>query len=240
MKINIRRNTIINKENVYKKQTVVESYNRRIYFGLSDGLLFKEEILSIIDWFDGAKVILDCPCGTGKLGLALKAPKYKDIRLYGSDISELMLEKARQAEGYYHLSIQNLLKTSYEDNFFDIVYVSRFFMLFHDIDPYLAEIKRILKPDGLFIFDSIRWSIHNIVHLFIGTEEGYNYPRSTKTVSQLLLKNGFTILERRSCFLLPTGIMNRLPKPLFKVFILLQKWLPEKMRVMEFYKVSKY
>lgn len=232
----------VNKEEVYKKKPIVETYNKRLYFGLSGGLSFQEEMINVLDWFTEGTVILDCPCGTGKLGLALsqyKDIRLKDIKLYGSDISELMLKKAHKIGIYNQLSIQNLLKTSYLDNCFDIVYVSRFFMLFKDISPFLTEIKRIVKPNGLLIFDSIRWSIHNLIHVIIGTEEGYNYPRTAKTISKLLTKHGFEILERKSRFILPLGILNRLPKQLFKCLIYLEKYFPESIRTTEFYKVKK-
>ncbi|HDY69134.1 MAG TPA: class I SAM-dependent methyltransferase [Candidatus Scalindua sp.] len=227
-----------NKKEVYNINSVVNTYNSRLYLGRSRGLFFSEEISQIINWFDDGMRVLDCPCGTGKLALGLK--EKKKVELYGGDISELMLKKASELGLYKKLSIEDLSKTSYPDNFFDVVYTSRFFMLFKEIDIFLVEIRRILKSDGILVFDSIRRSTHNLLHITLGTDEGYNFPRSTKQVLGILQRNNFKVLSRRSHFLLSSGIMNRLPKGLLSILISLEKWFPEEFRVMEFYKVKKF
>ena len=225
------------KRQVYKDSTVVDTYDRRLYFGLSGGLFYKKEMACIDDWFPQRGRILDAPCGTGKLGRFLK--DRGDLELYGLDISPLMVETASKTGAYRKLEVGDISNLTYQDEFFDIVYVSRFFMLFQDITPFLCEFDRVLRPNGLLIFDNIRRSIHNLINATIGTAEGWNYPRKTKLMRKIVQENGFQILDHRSEFLLSTGIMNRMPPMIFKLASAIQQIFPEPCRVMEFYKTAK-
>jgi len=227
----------VDKYEVYKNQSVVSSYDHRLYFGLSGGLFYKREMSCIEDWFPQSGRILDAPCGTGKLAWSLKGRD--SLELYGLDISPLMIEAASKTGAYYKLEVGDMSNLSYPDGFFDVVYVSRFFMLFLDIKPFLNEIVRVLRPDGLFIFDNIRRSIHNLINTVIGTAEGWNYPRKTNVIHKIVQDSGLQILDQRSAFLVSTGTMNRMPPFLFKLFSAMERVFPERCRVMEFYKTAK-
>jgi ubiquinone/menaquinone biosynthesis C-methylase UbiE len=150
-----------------------------------------------------------------------------------------MIQAASKVENYHKLEIGDMSNLSYPDGFFDVVYVSRFFMLFEDVKPFLNQIARVLQPDGLLIFDNIRRSIHNLINATVGTAEGWNHPRKTHVMQKILQDAGFRVLERRSAFLASTGIMNRMPPFLFKFFSAMEQVFPERCRVMEFYKATK-
>lgn len=227
----------VDKREVYKDRIVVDTYDHRLYFGLSGGLFYKREISYIEDWFPQSGKVLDAPCGTGKLGNLLKDKG--GLELYGLDISPLMIEVASKTGVYRKLEVGDMGNLSYPKEFFDVVYVSRFFMLFADIKPFLNEITRVLKPDGLLIFDNIRHSIHNLINMVVGTAEGLNYPRKTDVMQRIVHESGLKILDRRSAFLVSTGIMNRMPPFLFKLFSAMERVFPERCCVMEFYKTSK-
>jgi len=227
----------VDKTEVYKDPDVVDTYDERLYFGRSGGLFYQREVSHVEDWFPETARILDAPCGTGKLGHVLTGkPK---LTLYGMDISELMVQAAAKTGTYSHLLIGDMRSTPFPDECFDIVYVSRFFMLFEDIRPFLKETARVLRPGGLLIFDNIRRSIHNLVHATVGTAEGWNYLRKTCVILRLLHEMGYTVMERRSAFLLSTGIMNRLPPWVFRLLWAMERKVPESWRVMEFYKAVK-
>jgi len=225
------------KREVYKSRTVVDTYDHRLYFGLSGGLFYKREMSRIEDWFPRSGKILDAPCGTGKLARFLK--DRGGLELYGVDISPLMIEAASKAGTYHKLEVGDLANLSYPNGFFDVIYVSRFFMLFPDIKLFLKEITRVLKPGGLLIFDNIRRSIHNLVNATIGTAEGLNYPRKTAVMRKIVREAGLSVVDQRSAFLFSTGIMNRMPPFLFKFFSAIERVFPECCRVMEFYKTTK-
>lgn len=227
----------MDKREVYKSPRVVDTYDQRLYFGRSGGLFYHREVSNIEDWFPGSGKVLDVPCGTGKLGRLLK--EREGLELYGIDISPLMVEAAEKTKAYQHLEVGDLTNLSYDDGMFDLIYVSRFFMLYEDITPFLKEISRLLSPEGLFIFDNIRRSIHNLIDSTVGTAEGRNYPRKTRVMKEILEQTGFELLDRRSAFLVSTGIMNRMPPLIFRLFTALERIFPESRRVMEFYKTRK-
>ena len=227
----------VDKREVYKDNAIVESYDRRLYFGRSGGLFYEREADLFREFFPETALVFDCPCGTGKLATAMK--DHPGLEFIGGDISPLMVTRSVETGLYTHCGVVELTRTPFVDGQFDVVFVSRFFMLFPNIDEFLQEIRRVLKPGGLLIFDSIRRSIHNLLNRTVGTAEGWNYPRSTSTILELLSSSGFECEDRRSAFLVSTGVMNRLPKFLFKSLSALERVMPEKLRVMETYKMRK-
>lgn len=227
----------VDKREVYKADDVVDSYDKRLYAGLSQGLFYEREVSLFQDFFPEQALVLDCPCGTGKLARAFQ--DRPGLTLFGGDISPLMVARSKNTGRYAQVAVIDLSRTPFPDGLFDVAFVSRFFMLFPTLDPFLVEIHRVLKPGGLLIFDSIRRSIHNLLHRTVGTREGWNYPRKTRTMLEICGRFGFECLERRSAFLVSTGIMNRLPPFAFKATSAAERIMPEGWRVMETYKMRK-
>ncbi len=101
---------------------------------------------------DGKK-ILDIACGTGKSTEDLVK---SGLDIFGCDHNPLMIEEAKKQATLKNLNINYSVASSeslpYEDNTFDVITVGTAFHFFMN-DSAIAEIKRILKPNGLlFIF----------------------------------------------------------------------------------------
>ena len=92
--------------------------------------------------------ILDCGCGYGFALRAFRCSGYTNV--IGTDISEDRLTEARKV-GYPLLKLDMHLMQGIRDSAFDIVYSSH--SLEHGLYPdrALAEVHRILKPDGIFM-----------------------------------------------------------------------------------------
>jgi ubiquinone/menaquinone biosynthesis C-methylase UbiE len=98
---------------------------------------------------------LDFGCGVGRLTQAMA--NYSD-EVYGIDISDAMIDKARkynQFEGkcFYEVNDEDSL-CMFEDSYFDLIYSS---ITLQHMKPeyskkYIKEFIRILKPSGLLIF----------------------------------------------------------------------------------------
>ncbi|MFT6961599.1 MAG: ubiquinone/menaquinone biosynthesis C-methylase UbiE [Flammeovirgaceae bacterium] len=90
--------------------------------------------------------ILDLGCGTGRLS---------EFATDGLDFSEKMLEiaQSKHPEKQFHLG--SVSETTFEENTFDFVFCFHVFMHLSEveIEKSLAEIHRILKPNGIFLFD---------------------------------------------------------------------------------------
>lgn len=106
-------------------------------------------ILQMLKKLAPNSTVLEIGCGAGQF---IRGVKYyrPDLLCHGSDISERAIEAAKQYNDgvLYQLSEEKVLL--YEAHQFDAVIISD--VLEHVADPaaLLAEVKRVLKPGGLF------------------------------------------------------------------------------------------
>jgi len=120
--------------------------------------LWKSEEYIFNKYFEKDKMILDIGCGTGRTTFSLYEMGYKNI--VGLDLSEYMLTAARKIskkKGYNIKFIQGDVKElDFKDNSLDYALFS-----FNGIMQIpkkvnrikaLKEIRRVLKPNGIFIF----------------------------------------------------------------------------------------
>ncbi len=97
--------------------------------------------------------VLDYGCGTGVS--IERVIKFKPKKIFGIDISEVSIKKAkRKAEEFKisaNYSVDNCEKTKFENNSFDVVYGAG--ILHHlNLEKCLDEIYRILKSKGKLVF----------------------------------------------------------------------------------------
>ncbi|MBL1142219.1 MAG: malonyl-ACP O-methyltransferase BioC [Proteobacteria bacterium] len=101
--------------------------------------------------------ILDLGSGTG-YGASLLKHQFKKAQIYQTDLSEEMLKRARKKTVRF-LSKQRFLcadanKIPLPDNSIDLVFSNLMLQWCNDPDNVFAEIKRVLKPKGVFLFTS--------------------------------------------------------------------------------------
>ena len=90
--------------------------------------------------------VLDMCCGVG--GTIHKLKKYKNIEVYGFDISEFLISKAIDSGiNPERLKVANAIETGYEENFFDYTFSIGSLEHFteNDISLFLEETKKITK-----------------------------------------------------------------------------------------------
>ncbi|MFP4616487.1 MAG: class I SAM-dependent methyltransferase [Thiohalorhabdus sp.] len=109
----------------------------------------RKAVLDHIDLNPGEKV-LEMGVGTG-----LSLPLYpRDVEIYGIDISEPMLEKAREKKVSEHLDNVKLLEvmdaeeTTFEDDSFDVVVAAYVVTVVPNPKRCVDEMRRVCKPDG--------------------------------------------------------------------------------------------
>jgi SAM-dependent methyltransferase len=97
-------------------------------------------------------VVWDCACGTGQASVDLAA--YFD-RVEASDISESQITAAtpHRKVNYQVCPAEN---TPYPDHYFDVVCVAHALHWFN-LEAFWAELKRVLKPGGMFVCWGYNW-----------------------------------------------------------------------------------
>ncbi len=116
-------------------------------------------------YLDRGNKLLDAGAGTGVLGEILHLLGYTDLT--GIDLSEGMLEKAREKSVYE--SLQRMMlgeRLDFPDDAFDATLSSGVFTTGHAPPESLREIVRVTRPDGHVIF-----SVRREAYLEGGFEE---------------------------------------------------------------------
>jgi len=101
----------------------------------------------------GAWRVLDLGCGTGLVGEAISPWA---AHMVGVDLSAKMLAKAKERQLYQDLICADLLsmmRTTATASF-DLIVAGDVFVYIGQLDELLAEAKRLLQPDGLFVFST--------------------------------------------------------------------------------------
>ncbi len=130
-----------------------DNLNRVISFGLD--IKWRKKVVKSVAAFN-AKSILDIATGTGDLAIQF-ADKTKAEKIVGLDISEGMLSVARKKvdgkkiESRVQFIVGDSEELPFKESSFDVITVSFGIRNFENLEKGLAEILRVLKPNGLFI-----------------------------------------------------------------------------------------
>ena len=107
---------------------------------------------------DGGRV-LDVGCGRG-VGVQILLEQFGAGQVHGLDLDPLQIRRARKRfagkfEGRVVLAVGSVDKLPFPNEYFDAVF--DFGMLHHVVDwqAGVAEIRRVLKPSGLFFFEEV-------------------------------------------------------------------------------------
>jgi len=100
------------------------------------------------------QMILDAGAGTGQAIPAL-FQRYKKAQLVALDLSENMLQQTSRHGGLFrspHLVCADIQQLPFADESFDLVFSSLSMQWCNDLNAALLEVKRVLRPGGLFVF----------------------------------------------------------------------------------------
>lgn len=133
--------------------------------------------------------ILDLGCGVGHDALRLK--RY-DLQVQGLDISEVMLQQAKQKVQDVEFIQGDFRQIPTDKDLFDGVWAnaSLIYLTQEDLHKSLAEVYRVMKPGGVF-FASFRMGQGEQV-----SENIFNQLYEESEIENILISHGFTIFER--------------------------------------------
>ena len=109
-----------------------------------------EQMYSLIDPVVRHKQVLELATGTG---LIAKHVAQSADHIEATDASPEMIEQAKQGvqSSKLHFSVQDMFHLPYADSSFDVVIVSNALHIVPEPEKALAEIRRVLKDDGVLI-----------------------------------------------------------------------------------------
>lgn len=125
-------------------------------------------------------MVLDLGCGVGRL---------MQDGDFGIDISENMIEIARQRKPKCRFRVCNGRSIPYQDDYFDLVYSVLLFQHLHidAVETYIDEVGRVLKSGGKFVFQFIE-----------GYEnEPFSQHHAWDNIYKVLVRNGFKFTAKR-------------------------------------------
>jgi ubiquinone/menaquinone biosynthesis C-methylase UbiE len=147
----------------------------------SDNMKLREQLYSFID-LERSKTILDLGCGIGyDLKNIGELTVRNDIQFIGIDSSKDRINSAKDFVGndLRYEFICHDLSTSipFNDEYFDVVYSKDLLECIVNKMAFLAEVARVLKPDGTVVFAHLDWDtqvidgnnkelVRKIVHAF--------------------------------------------------------------------------
>ncbi|MBK0370655.1 bifunctional demethylmenaquinone methyltransferase/2-methoxy-6-polyprenyl-1,4-benzoquinol methylase UbiE [Flavobacterium agrisoli] len=129
-----------------------DNLNRVISFGID--VKWRKNVLKIVAE-KKPNTILDIATGTGDLAILLAQTNAEKI--VGLDISEGMLQvgekkiKAKNLSKTIEMVLGDSEKIPFQDNTFDAITVAFGVRNFENLETGLAEILRVLKPNGIFV-----------------------------------------------------------------------------------------
>lgn len=139
--------------------------------------------------------VLDIGFGNGYLIKHLA--KQNKCEFYGIEISDDMIKTASKRnseltkQGKIHLKKGNVVNIPFENSFFDEIYTVNTVYFWESLDRGLSEIKRVLKPNGIFInvIYSKQW-LDKIKY----TQYGFT-KYEPKELEIAVIRNGLSILQ---------------------------------------------
>lgn len=151
-----------------------DSLNRMISLGTDQG--WRRNVLKMVS-DTHPETILDIATGTGDLAILLSKSNAK--RIVGLDLSAGMLEVGK--EKIKALNLQDKIEMvqgdsenlPFEDNTFDAITVAFGVRNFETLEKGLAEILRVLKPNGIFVI------LETSVPTKFPFKQGYNFYMKT-------------------------------------------------------------
>lgn len=129
-----------------------DGLNRVISFGID--IKWRKKVVDIVAQHQPQN-ILDIATGTGDLAISLA--KTSATEIIGLDISEGMLDVGRhkisekQLDSKIKMIVGDSENLPFDDHTFDAITVAFGVRNFENLEKGLAEIYRVLKPDGIFV-----------------------------------------------------------------------------------------
>jgi len=166
-----------------------------------------QEILSVLEEFgDHTQDIIDLGTADARMLDSIQK-RYPQARCVGIEYSPDLVELAKARFPRLEIIQGDVHEVDFPDSSFDIAVATAVIEHISDIDRFMLEIKRILKPCGIFILTTPDpfWEYLAVLvgHL---KEDGHNTLMDLKELCGLTERHGFSVLKSQKFMLSPIGM----------------------------------
>lgn len=183
-------------QNVWNRFAII--YDR---FIKKDENTYQEIIRRIVRLAKAEERVLEIATGTGMIALGLAG---QITQIEAVDFSSGMIQAAQKKAlelgiRNVHFSVQDACSLPYASGSFDIVVISNTLHIMPEPERALAEIKRVLKPEGLMIAptylhsESKKTAFLSLLMMAAGFRAYHRWTQ--QSYRSFLEQNGFTIVE---------------------------------------------
>jgi ubiquinone/menaquinone biosynthesis C-methylase UbiE len=222
--------------NHYQNEETVQDYDKKRFLTLGGKLVDtqEKEIVSKFCTNIAEGYILDIGTGTGRFSTI-----FQENKIIGIDSSILMLKKAKTRMMVVCCDMKYL---PFKRDSFSTAFSIRTFIRIKELANYFKEINRVLKQEGVFVFDtSNKYSIGRLANYF--SQDPLHEFFSKNKVTREIELGGFTIENKECAFVLPRGfyqaIDGQLARVLWKCDVLFRALLHSIVNTI-FWKTRKY
>lgn len=187
------------KENKGFWQFLAPIYNR---VAENDGKFYDDLCDRFLPFLDGKMSILELACGTGQLSRRMAGSV---CRWDATDFSENMISQAKKKgeTEKLHFYVADATRLSCESGSLDAVVISCALHIMPEPETALAEILRVLKPEGLLYCPTFLWAESNAfgrVRQGVMSLAGFKVYRewTLKSFTAFIEEHGFCVLKQES------------------------------------------
>lgn len=168
--------------------------------------------------------LLECGCGTGVIAHELSGK----FNMVGIDISRESVLAGREAGLKVDLCVGDVHKLPFADNSFDLVYFYSVLTYVRDPAAVLAEVSRVLKKDGVFLFYEF-----NSNNPWVRLKGGWGSRKLIAPREYIeMLEGSFSFLEvRRNVNYIPTSLTLARGAP-FRLLLKIARFLEKPLKRM--------
>ncbi|HEX2252418.1 MAG TPA: class I SAM-dependent methyltransferase [Thermoanaerobaculia bacterium] len=181
--------------------------------------------------------VLDLPSGAGRMTALLE--RERSVRVMAADYNLDMVRVARRRTASPGVRC-DAFAAPFRDGSFGAVVTLRLAFHYTDLSGLAAEIGRILRPGGIWLFDtlnrgSLRHAGEPLAVLAGRRRSGGLRFTAPAAVAAELERQGFEVLASRSTYLMPTRLYRFLPGPLLRLATAIERRVPPQRRVLTFW-----